>query len=303
MGDKKVTGTLLALVGGAFWGCSGACGQFLFANYNVTASWLVPIRLIVGGLILLIVYMLKSPKQTLSIWQEPRNIAPLLVYGLLGIMLCQYAYFLTIQWSNAGTATVLQYIAPVLIMAVVCIGDRKRPRVFELAALVLAVAGVFLIATHGDFTSLAISPKVLIMGLISAATVVVYNIVPRRLLREYPAPMLLGWAMFMGGIVLSLVFRPWTVKAELDFAAWVAVAAIILLGSVAGFTMYMLSVKYIGADKASIFAAIEPVTAELLAVLWLGSPVYAADIAAFVMIVSTVFILALCDKKKEIVSE
>ena len=296
--NTKVKGTLLALIGGAFWGCSGACGQFLFDNYNVTANWLVPIRLFVGGLILMIVYLVKSPKQTVSIWREPRNIAPLLVYGLLGIMLCQYTYFLTIQWSNAGTATVLQYIAPVMIMAVVCATERKTPKVTELIALVLAVAGVFLIATHGNFSSLAISGKALAAGLVSAATVVVYNLAPRRLLNEYPAPMLLGWAMLMGGIVLALIFKPWTVGAELDFAGWAAVAAIILLGSIAGFTLYMLSVKYIGATKASIFASVEPVTAEVLAVVWLGSPIYAADIAAFVMIVSTVFILAIGERKK-----
>ena len=85
--NTKVKGTLLALMGGSFWGCSGACGQFLFDNYNVTASWLVPIRLFVGGLVLMIIYMIKSPKQTVSIWKNPRNIAPLLVYGLLCIML------------------------------------------------------------------------------------------------------------------------------------------------------------------------------------------------------------------------
>lgn len=294
----KVKGTLMALIGGAFWGCSGACGQFLFDNYSVTAGWLVPIRLFVGGLVLMIVYMIKSPKQTLSIWKAPRNIVPLLVYGLLGIMLCQYTYFLTIQWSNAGTATVLQYLSPVMIMAVVCIAERKRPNARELTALVLAVAGVFLIATHGNFSSLAVSGKAVAAGIISAATVVIYNLAPRRLLNEYPAPMLLAWAMLIGGIVLALVFKPWTVQARLDIAGWAAVAAIIFLGSIAGFTLYMLAVKNIGPTKASIFASVEPVTAEVLAVVWLGSPVYAIDIVAFVMIVSTVFILALDGEKK-----
>ncbi len=296
--NTKVKGTLLALIGGAFWGCSGACGQFLFDNYSVTASWLVPIRLFVGGLVLMIIYMVKSPKQTVSIWKNPRNIAPLLVYGLLGIMLCQYTYFLTIQWSNAGTATVLQYLAPVMIMAVVCVTERKKPKAPEIIALVLAVAGVFLIATHGNLSSLAVSGKAVIVGIISAATVVVYNIAPRRLLNEYPAPMLLAWAMLIGGVVLAIVFKPWTVQVQLDIAGWAAVAAIIFLGSIAGFTLYMLAVKNIGATKASIFASVEPVTAEVLAVAWLGSPVYAMDIVAFVMIVSTVFILAVERKKK-----
>ena len=296
--NSKIKGTLMALIGGAFWGCSGACGQFLFTNYDVTASWLVPIRLFVGGLVLMIVCLIKSPKQVGRLWKNPRNIAPLLIYGLLGIMLCQYTYFLTIQWSNAGTATVLQYLSPVMIMAVVCIMEWKKPKVRELIALVLAVVGVFLIATHGKLSELAVSGKAIIVGIISAATVVVYNLAPRRLLSEYPATTLLAWAMLIGGIVLAFIFKPWTVQAQLDFAGWAAVAAIIFLGSIAGFTLYMLAIKDIGATRASIFASVEPVTAQVLAVTWLGSPIYAMDILAFVMIVSTVFILAVDGKKK-----
>ena len=48
-----IIGTFLTIAGGILWGISGVCGQFLFQNKDVTASWLVPIRLVTAGFLLL----------------------------------------------------------------------------------------------------------------------------------------------------------------------------------------------------------------------------------------------------------
>ena len=48
---EVISGTILTITGGILWGISGVCGQFLFQNKEVTASWLVPIRLVTAGLL------------------------------------------------------------------------------------------------------------------------------------------------------------------------------------------------------------------------------------------------------------
>ena len=53
MKKRTAAGTAMALVGGAFWGLSGVCGQYLFQTKEMTATWLVPVRLFVSGLLLL----------------------------------------------------------------------------------------------------------------------------------------------------------------------------------------------------------------------------------------------------------
>ncbi|MFR1976632.1 MAG: EamA family transporter, partial [Coprococcus sp.] len=92
-----------------FWGLSGVCGQYLFQTKEMTATWLVPVRLFVSGLLLLAFFLAKDAKRTLSVWKNKKTAIDLLIYSFAGIMLCQYAYFQTIEWSNAGTATVVQY--------------------------------------------------------------------------------------------------------------------------------------------------------------------------------------------------
>ena len=55
--DKKDTarGILLTLTGGSLWGFSGTCGQFLMQEKGITSDWLVPIRLLTAGILLLLI--------------------------------------------------------------------------------------------------------------------------------------------------------------------------------------------------------------------------------------------------------
>ncbi len=76
----------------------------------------------------------------------------------------QLTYLEAIHATNAGTATVLQYLCPIGVLAYSCIKDRVAPTVSEIISMVLAIAGTFLIATHGQLNQLAITPKGLALG-------------------------------------------------------------------------------------------------------------------------------------------
>lgn len=124
---EVIFGTILTITGGILWGISGVCGQFLFQNKEVTASWMVPIRLVTAGLLLLLYYVSRDKGKAFDIWRSKRNRTDIIVYGLAGMMLCQYSYFQTIEWSNAGTATVIQYLGPALIVVWVCLRMKRLP--------------------------------------------------------------------------------------------------------------------------------------------------------------------------------
>ena len=135
---KTVAGTIMTITGGTLWGVSGVCGQFLFQNKDVTASWLVPVRLMMAGIFMLCFYIWKDKKKAFAIWQKKENRWSILIYGLAGMMLCQYSYFQTIEWSNAGTATVIQYLGPALIVVWVCLQTRHIPERKEIIGVLLA---------------------------------------------------------------------------------------------------------------------------------------------------------------------
>ena len=88
--NRSLKGICFTVAGGCCWGMSGVMGKYLFDAKDLTATWLVTVRLLGAGICLL-----------------------LLMY--------QMTYFLAIQESNPGTATVLQYSPPILIMVFGCL--------------------------------------------------------------------------------------------------------------------------------------------------------------------------------------
>ena len=288
-----IIGTFLTIAGGILWGISGVCGQFLFQSKDVTASWLVPLRLVTAGFLLLCYYLIRDKGKAFDIWKTKRNRIDIIIYGLAGMMLCQYSYFQTIEWSNAGTATVIQYLGPALIVVWVCLQTKRLPEKKEVLGVILAVTGIFLIATHGNPTTLALSQKALIMGLISAVSVVIYTVKPARMQAEFDTPLILAWGMLIGGTALTIAFRPRNNKVIFDGETFTALTFIILFGTMAGFSMYMTGVKMIGSVKASLYSCVEPVASMVLTAVWMKVSFTTPDLIGTAFVIATIIILAL----------
>ena len=283
-------GAALTLLGGILWGFSGTCGQFLLQRRGLTSEFIVPIRLMSAGLILLVICLLRTGRHALDVVRKSPG--EILVFGILGMSMCQYTYFSAIGASNAGTATVLQYTGPVLILIWTSLRSRRMPRRTELLAIALALLGTWLLATHGKPGSMVLSGEALFWGGLSAVALAVYTVQPGRMLERYGAPAVTAWGMIIGGVMLMAAFRPWTMRVTIDGAALLAMAAIVLLGSVAAFTAYLEGVRCVGAKKGSLYASIEPVSAAVFSELGMGARFGAMDLLGFACILSTIFLLS-----------
>lgn len=295
--SKAFAGIVLSLLGGIFWGFSGSCGQYLFTYHGVDSKWIVTVRMILTGIILLSVSLAKHKSKIIGVWKGKRNFLCMSSFTLFGLILCQYSYFTAIAHSNAGTATVLQYLSPVMILVFVCLKNKKLPVFAEIIAIILAVGGTFVIATGGDIGSLAVSTPALFWGIASAVFLACYSLIPAPLLKEYDTPAILGWGTLAGGIVLLPVFRPWEIMPEISFLLIAALSGIVIFGTVLAYTFYLEGIRLIGATKASIISSIEPVAATVISALWLGTDFSGTDVIGFIMIISTIFITAFANKK------
>ena len=299
--SDRVKGACLTMGGAACWGVSGCMGQYLFTREGMDSTWLVPIRLFLAGLILCGYFCIRDRKMLIDPWnvrKNPRNAIDLLVYGLAGVSCCQFTYFLTIQLSSAGMGTILQDLSPVIILLVVCIQQKRAPRLFEVFSIVLALGGVFMLTTHGSLTNMAVSPAALVVGIISAFCVVIYTIWPKNLQKQYPTPMLQGWAFLMGGTFFALVFRPWRMNYVPNAAGIAGIAAVVLIGNVLAFSLYMSGVPLIGPQRASLYSFAEPVTAAIISTLVLGSPFTVWDAIGFVCIFLMLVLLFISNEKQ-----
>lgn len=137
----------------------------------------------------------------------------------------------------------------------------------ELFCAFFAIAGTALIATGGDFKSLAISEKALFWGLLSALACAIYTVEPVRIIKKYGAPLVVGWGMFTAAFFLLpvTVLTPFT--GTVDTSVLLAFAYVVIFGTVCSFVLYLSSVAYILPTEASIISAIEPLSSILFSFL------------------------------------
>ena len=294
------TGMLSTFVGGTLWGINGVMGNYLFLNKNVTTPWLIPYRLILAGFLLLGYLYYKKGTKIFDVLKNPKDLFQIVLFGLIGMLGTQYTYFSAIQFSNAAIATVLTYFGPTLVLIYMCLREKRKPLKYEIVSICLSSFGVFLLATHGDITSLQISFKALAWGILSALSVVFYTVQPESLLKKYGASIVVAWGMMIGGIFITFVTKPWNISVTFDFVTFLVLMLIIVFGTIIAFILYLTGVNIIGPTKASIIACIEPVAATICAILFLGVTFDFLDVIGFICIISTIFIVAYFDKKTKV---
>lgn len=291
--NRKVKGSLLALVAAVLWGISGVCAQFLFEQRSVNAEWLVTMRLLISGVLLLGLSAGQQKQAVLALFKDKKDVRDLIIFSLGGMLAVQYTYFTAISYSNAATSTILQYLGPVIIAAYLAIRNRKMPAFKTRIAIVLAIAGTFFLVTHGRTGSLSISGLALFWGISSAFALACYTLQPVRLLHRWPASLIIGWGMLIGGFVLSLWHQPWYISGHWDKATWALFIFIILFGTLTAFYAYLISIKYVGATVASLLACTEPLAAAFLSMVWLNISFGFYDWLGTACILATIVLLTL----------
>lgn len=295
--ENPTAGIWITLSGGACWGLSGCFGQYLFQEKGITAEWLVTMRLVFAGILLMVLGFLLTKKKMGDIWKDPVDKKHLLAFSIGGMLTCQYTYFAAIQYSNAGTATVLQSLAPLIILAIVCLKQKRLPKPFETAAIFCALLGVFLLSTHGDIRSMTLTLLALVFGLGAAASAAAYNLLSGDLLRKYGVYPVVGYAMFLAGMVMLILVRPWTYEVVFDQGTVLATAGVIIIGTAVAFSLYLKGVSIVGPFMGSLLGMIEPIVAVIVSLVFLGADFHSMDFMGFVLILGTVAALSLSKKE------
>jgi drug/metabolite transporter (DMT)-like permease len=269
---QRIKGTIMVVVGAAFWGISGTVAQQLFQYQGVTVGWLVTVRLLFAGFFLLLFSLLgKKRERVWKIWQNPKRALQLLVFGLFGLLGVQYTYFASISRGNAAVATLLQYLAPLFILIYFMLRRKERPRLMDGVSMTLALLGTYLLLTNGHGGELHLPLSAVIWGVLSGVALAFYTLYPGILLSEWGSPVVIGWGMFIGGMGLSLFTPPWqTGPVHWSLLTVCFIGFVILFGTLIAFYLYLESLAYISPKEASLLACTEPLTSVVTAVVWLG---------------------------------
>ena len=308
--SRFTKGIICALAGASCWGFSGACGQFLIEGYGASPLFLTMVRMLGAGALFLALLAATQRDNLLAALRDRKTYLGLLAFGGLGLLLSQLTYLISISYTNAGTATVLQSLAPVFVMLFTCLQLRKPPKAGEFIALVCAFAASVLIATKGDLGTLNLPLAGLLWGIVNALSVAFYLIQPRKLLERWGSLLVSGVGMALGGLVMLGVWAiactvaPFFGSAvelvqipTLDVPGIGVLALLVFVGSFAAFALYIHGVSIVGSMNGGLLGTAEPVTAMLFSTFWLGTAFLWADWAGLILMVATIFLVSLSGKR------
>ncbi len=297
--DEIVKGRIYTLIGAISWGLSGACGQYLMNDSGVSPIYLTALRMVIAGLVLTLFACLKQPKQFREVVKSPKIMGRMLFFGIFGLMLCQLTYLFAIHSSNAGTATVLQYTCPILIVIYVSLKEKTVPTIMEFVAIVFALVGTFVITTHGNPFNLSLSPSGLFWGIISAFAYALYTLLPGKLIRQWGSLIVTGLGLLSGGILFYFGTASWQYTIQWQPYTFIAFIGIIGIGTIFAYSLYLEGVSLIGPVQGSLLASAEPISSVFFSIILLGEIFQGIDIVGIVLILIAVYLITMKEQLQE----
>lgn len=291
-------GLLMIISGATLWGISGPMIQWLFQHTELSSIEFLIVRLLSAGIIILGALVL-AKKDIFGIWRHPRHWMQLIIFGTLGMLGAQYAFIEAVYISNAVTATLFQFLGPVLITIYVALQLKKPPSIVQILSILAALIGVYLLITNGSVDNIVLSKAAIFMGLLTATGFAFYTLQPKALITKWGTLVIIGWGMLIGGIALYL-FNPQFSFQKFGNALAVSTTGMLILIIISGtlsFVLYIGSLKYLSATESSLLSSIEPLVAAIVSIIWLNESFGAFQLMGGVFIVAAVTLLSLPEKE------
>lgn len=295
---ERLKGIILIIVGSIFWGATGPMIEWLMDERGMHAEFLLAVRLILAGVIILAVQRAKGVR-VFQVLQERVWRNQLILFGLIGMLGLQYTFVKAIESSDAVIATLMQFLAPIFIVIYVSLSYKKWPPKSQIIGITGTLVGLVLLMTNGSLDTLLVSSETLIWGVLLGFTYAFYTLYPARLMKEWGVLTVVGWAMIISGIVFSFIERVWSspnwqLLVELDML--IMFIGLVILGTLA-YIFFMISLKYISAVEVSVLSSFEPLTAMFISVVWLGAVFGLWQLVGIALMLFFVAYLSIAEKK------
>jgi drug/metabolite transporter (DMT)-like permease len=253
-------------LGASFWGVSGTAAQALFQIYNFPVVSLVTIRMLLSAVALMIIIRPRLPS---------RPFLPMILLGVFGYAGSSLAYLEAIQYSNAATATLLQFLfLPMVAGYEALTGSLRWTRRWTLT-LFLAIMGTLLLIV-GTNLQILVTPIGLLFGLLAAVSGAYYNLGSRTYVRTYGPWWTTSWGFAIGGLV-SLPFglislRNYLLPSSIGGITEVVflVVFVTVFGTLLAFSLYISGLEHLAATEVGIASSSEPIMSAVASYIFLG---------------------------------
>jgi len=303
-----VRGYALAVLAAACWATGGLTAKWLFTSPSAaTDAWPIPPlgitvepQVLSGGralsaFVLLAVYLAVTNRPALRVNRS--DLPFLAVFGVVGLAGVHFTYFMAISLTNVATAILLEYLAPVIVLAVSVLVLGHRFTWSLPVGVALSILGCALVvgAVGGD--GLIVTPAGIAWGLLSAVFFAFYS-----LMGSVAAPRFSPYTTLVYGLgFASLFWLVWLGPGRIaalfaDPGAAAAVLVMAVLSTIVPFAAFLSALQLIPPTNATVTSTIEPVLAGVGAYFLFGEALSPIQLLGGALVIAAIFVVQLPER-------
>ena len=292
----KLNGVFYAAVSSASVGFSP-----LFSLGLLTAGWsgfdVLSYRWLIAGVVLMIYALCKKKSLRLNSMSEAWKIF------LLSALRSITSITLLIWYANisSGIASTINFMYPVIVTLCMMIFFGEKRSFMDIVAIAVSIFGVYLLASgdsivvEGGNTRLGLR-----CSLISAFSFAAYYIVMKQVRADkIEVVKFTTWIMMLSAfyfIVCAFIFQG-KITLISGTSNWMNVLGLGLWATMVSNITGVKAIRRIGPTHTSILGALQPVTAVILGVLFLGEHLYLRSCIGITLILIAVSVVVMHQKK------
>lgn len=254
------------------------------------SGWLAMVRGLAGGLFLLALRRKPDWKAFKTHW------LPLVISGV-AIGLNWIFLFEAYRYTTVAVATLLYYLAPVLVMLVAPLVLKERLTLKKGGVIAVALAGMVLVS--GVFSGGGGSMRGILMGVLAASFYATVMLANRFLTALEPLDRTIFQLCIAGATIL-----PYALGAErfsfraLDWKAVLLLAVLVVVYTGVAYTLYFNGLACLSASSSAVLAYLDPVTALVLSAAVLGEAMSLVQVLGAVLILGALLWSELPERKR-----
>ena len=286
-GRRVPSAPLLCLVlAGLLWGTGGITGTLLGTAAGLSPLAVAALRLLAGGALIVAGRVIPGRR-----WPSGR--AAWTRIGVTGLLAAtfQAAYFSAVSLTSVSLATLVTIGAtPVIVLAAELLLGRRRLDKSSVTRTALALAGLGLLIglPSGGYGAAAVGESAA-MALLAAAGFAALTLTGATPVPGLSEETVTGLGFTAGGLLLlplaalagGVAFRP-----TLAALGWLA--ALAAGPTAAAYTLYFRGLRRVPAGTGALLSLLEPLTATVLSVAFLGNRLSPTGIAGAVLLAAAV---------------
>jgi drug/metabolite transporter (DMT)-like permease len=253
-----------------------------------------------GAFLLLFAVLLAWRRRTLRVTR--RELPFLAVFGVCGLALVAWFYFVAIERLEIGVALLIQYVAPVLVAlyARYVLHEPVRRRIW--AALALSLVGLSLLLQLPNGVELDGIGLLASAG--AALTFALYILMADRGIERRSSSSLLAYGFLFAALFWALL-QPWTSfpwellddsvsllgrLESIELPVWLLMGWMVVLGTIVPFGLLVAALRHVTPTRAGILAMFEPVAGTIVAYLWLREELDPMQLAGAAVVLSGILL-------------